>query len=68
MLLNRETHPWTNDIVNNMKSHNEAQFEPCCKSVLFIIHLRLKTLCIFIDFHVLSIKKQVAIFVLSRCV
>ena len=52
-----------------LKSHNEAQFEPCCKSVLFINHLRGKTLCIFIDFYVLSMKTKVVIFALeSLCV
>ena len=34
-----------------LKSHNEAQFEPCCKCALFIIHLRGKLLCKIIDFQ-----------------
>ena len=34
-----------------LKSHNEAQFEPCCKCALFIIHLRWKLLCKIIDFQ-----------------
>ena len=41
-----------------LKSHNEAQFEPCCKSALFIIHLRGKLQCFFIDFHVFANQKK----------
>ena len=51
-----------------LKSHNEAEFEPCWKSALFIIHLRQELLCIFIDFDVFPHHKKIVIFALSRCV
>ena len=41
-----------------LTSHNEAQFEPCCKSALFIIHLRVKLQCIFIDSDVFANQKK----------
>ena len=42
-----------------LTSHNEAQFEPCCKSALFIIHLRQELPCIFIDFDVLNLTSSI---------
>ena len=55
-------------VKNVFKSNNEAQFEPCCKSALFIIYLRQELLCIFIDFDVFGHQKKVLMFALNRCV
>ena len=41
-----------------LKSHNEAQFEACWESAVFIIDLRGKSLCMFIDFDIFVNQKK----------